>query len=195
MVITPDPYDPFYSEAWFTALLEIPGHALSGVVPGTITANGVPASDAPPVLGDRDRDGEPDMLVTFDAFELAATLAPSGPSPVVVRGSVGGVTFDATAIVTVIGHSIDADGDGITDDVDQCLDTPAGAATDGAGCAIVQLCPCSAQFDGSPWTTHGQFVECTVAEARRFAEAGLIGRSDRGGIVSAAARAQCPGDG
>lgn len=193
-VFAPDPFDHQGTDEFFTAVIEIPGYPLRDVALDSITANGVPLVGGSASTGDADGDREPDMHVTFDRAALAATLPPEGLSPIVVQGKMAGLDFDATTFIAVVGGIVDGDGDGITDDIDLCLGTPPASAIDTTGCAIAQLCPCSGRTDGLPWATHGDFVSCTSGEARRFANAGTIGRAEIGGIVSAAARAQCPGD-
>jgi len=195
VVVTPDPFDHQGTDAVFTAVIEIPGYPLRNVVLESITANGVPLDSGSASIGDNDGDHEPDVYATFDRTALAATLPPEGPGSVVVQGLMTDLDFHATTFITVVGGTFDSDGDGITDDIDRCLGTPPGSAIDASGCTIAQLCLCGARRDGLPWATHGDFVSCTADEARRFADAGIIGRSEIGGIVSAAARAQCPEDG
>jgi sugar lactone lactonase YvrE len=193
--VEPDPFDHMGTDALFTVVIETPGYPLHNVVLDSITANGVPLDSGSAEIGDHDGDHEPDILVTFDRIALAPTLPPNGLGPIVVQGQMAKLDFHATAVITVIGGIFDDDGDGIMDDVDHCLETPPASAIDATGCTIAQLCPCSGQSDGQPWAQHGDLVSCTAGEARRFAKAGFIGRAEIGGIVSAAARAQCSGDG
>jgi hypothetical protein len=80
----------------------------------------------------------------------------------------------------------DVDGDGVEDGDDQCLLTAPGSVTNADGCSIAQLCPC----DGG-WKDHGAYVSCVSKAANAFAKAGLIGRSEKGAITSAAAKSQC----
>jgi DNA-binding beta-propeller fold protein YncE len=192
-VFSPDPFDRQGTDSLFTAVIEIPGYPLRDVVLGSITANGVPAVAGSAVIGDADGDLEPDVHLTFERTALAATLPPDGPSPIDVQGQMAELDFHATAFIAVVGGIVDDDGDGVTDDVDLCLGTGPGSAIDATGCAIVQLCPCDARNDGQPWANHGDFASCRAAEALRFADAGIIGRAEIGGVVRAAARAQCPG--
>lgn len=50
----------------------------------------------------------------------------------------------------------DSDGDGVTDDLDQCPDTPAGAAVDASGCPLPPPAPpCQAPEPGQPITLEG----------------------------------------
>jgi len=194
-VVTPDPFDHLGTAAFFSAIIEIQGYRLEDVVPGSITANGVPADAGSEEIGDRDADLQPDLEVTFDRDALAATLPAEGSGEIVVEGRMAELDFQAIAVIGVTGGVVDGDGDGLTDDIDRCLDTPAGSPVDSTGCAIAQLCPCGGQLDGAPWANRGDFVSCTAEAARRFVDAGLIGRAEIGGIVRAAAVAQCPREG
>jgi hypothetical protein len=68
-----------------TAYIELPGAPLEQVDVATVTANGVPANPGPVALGDYDSDGVPDLMVTFDAAAVLATL-PDGEAAVMVSG-------------------------------------------------------------------------------------------------------------
>ena len=49
--------------------------------------------------------------------------------------------------------SVDSDGDGVTDDVDKCPDTPRGAIVDSRGCWVVK----GVKFDYKKWDVKPQF--------------------------------------
>ena len=85
----------------------------------------------------------------------------------------------------------DTDGDGVPDSVDQCADTPAGAIVNADGCSIEQLVPCEGPVSGGTWKNHGQYVSAVAHVSKTFKQQGLIGGSERGQIVSAAARSDC----
>jgi hypothetical protein len=80
----------------------------------------------------------------------------------------------------------DSDGDGITDWLDQCPNTPKGAVVNSDGCSIEQLCPC-----GGPWRNHGEYITCVADTAAQFLRDGLISETERRNIVSAAIRSSC----
>ncbi len=80
----------------------------------------------------------------------------------------------------------DLDGDGVLDVADACLPTASGEVVDATGCTIADRCPC----DGD-WKNHGKYVSCVSKAAGDFAEAGLIGGSEKGAITSEAARSSC----
>lgn len=71
-------------------------------------------------------------------------------------------------------------------DLDDCPDTEPGATVDGSGCSIAQIAPC----DGD-WKNHGAYVSSVAKAAQRFRRDGLIGESEVGAIVSAAAMSSC----
>lgn len=80
----------------------------------------------------------------------------------------------------------DADGDGVDDAADACAATVPGDIVDADGCSIAQRCPCDRD-----WKNHGTYVSCVSKTANAFAKQGLIGRSEKRAIMSAAARSQC----
>ena len=53
----------------------------------------------------------------------------------------------------------DSDGDGVTDDIDQCPDTPAGASVNDKGCWIIE----NVEFDFNKYNIKSEFVP-TLAE-------------------------------
>lgn len=94
-------------------LLKIVGVAPELVLPGSITANGLPARRYKGVeLGDFDADGSRELRVWFDRKSLLATL-PNGPGIVVVKGTLAdGFSFEGSASVLVTGGgSSDSGGD------------------------------------------------------------------------------------
>ena len=80
----------------------------------------------------------------------------------------------------------DADHDGVSDDVDQCPNTPPEAVVDANGCSLEQLCPC----DGA-WRNHGQYVRNVVETSGSFHRNGLITAAQRIDIIRAALRSNC----
>jgi hypothetical protein len=63
----------------------------------------------------------------------------------------------------------DSDGDGVSDDLDQCPNSPTGTVVNATGCSIEQMAPC----DG-PWKNHGEYVSAVVQASTQFRKAGLI---------------------
>lgn len=55
--------------------------------------------------------------------------------------------------VDAVGCAVDSDGDGVTDDVDACPDTPEGAIVDDRGCWVVK----GVKFDYKKWDVKPQF--------------------------------------
>jgi len=85
----------------------------------------------------------------------------------------------------------DNDSDEVLDAVDACLFTPAGAIINANGCAIADLCPCIHPDGTDRWKNHGKYVSCVVHAANDFRDAGLIGDSEHGGIISDAGQSAC----
>ncbi|MDW2294717.1 thrombospondin type 3 repeat-containing protein [Vibrio sp. 1404] len=82
---------------------------------------------------------------------------------------------------------IDDDGDTIPDADDNCEGTTYGEQTDSAGCSSPQLfevhCP-----TGDDYSNHGQYVSCVSNEAERQLDEGMLNKSEKGAIVSSAAK-------
>jgi len=81
---------------------------------------------------------------------------------------------------------LDDDNDGVLDAADQCLTTPSGAVVNAKGCAIVDLCPCI-----YPWKNHGAYVSCVARTAENFLSSGLMTKTQKDAVVSAAAVSTC----
>jgi hypothetical protein len=88
----------------------------------------------------------------------------------------------------------DADCDEVPDSLDQCPDTPADEIVDANGCSIDQLVPCSGPASGGTWKNHGQYVSAIAHVTQDFVAQGLISGSEKGQIVSEAARSDCGKD-
>jgi hypothetical protein len=88
---------------------------------------------------------------------------------------------------------IDADGDGVPDEEDQCLNTSVGAVVNEHGCSIDQLVPCDGPITGGAWKNHGQYVSTVREVAEAFQTLGLITVEQRDAAVQAAARSACGG--
>ena len=81
----------------------------------------------------------------------------------------------------------DCDGDGVRDGQDLCPGTPPGTVVDANGCAIVQFCPCT-----NNWQSTREYVRCVRDAAAGFVRAGLISEAERQAIVAEAERTNCP---
>ena len=93
--------------------------------------------------------------------------------------------------ILVILAERDSDGDGVSDDLDQCPNTPPGAIVDADGCSIDQLVPCEGPGSGGAWRNHGQYVSSIAHAADQFLQAGLITQAQKGAIVGQAAQSDC----
>jgi hypothetical protein len=85
----------------------------------------------------------------------------------------------------------DSDGDGVPDCLDQCPNTPPGAAVDEHGCSIDQLVPCHGPAAGGAWSNHEEYVSAISKTADAFLAAGRITADQRDAIVQAAASSEC----
>lgn len=86
---------------------------------------------------------------------------------------------------------LDADDDGVPDELDACPDTPADSVVNAQGCSLNQLVPCEGPASGGTWKNHGQYVSTFTQTANQFAAQGLITRREKGQLTSQAARSNC----
>jgi hypothetical protein len=86
---------------------------------------------------------------------------------------------------------LDADGDGVPDESDQCSATPANSVVNAQGCSLDQLVPCAGPAAGGTWTNHGQYVSTFTQTVNQFVAQGLISRKEKGHLTSQAARSNC----
>lgn len=92
------------------------------------------------------------MMLTLGLLQ-GCIGAKSAPTPIAEPAT---SAPEPQAVVAAIG---DADGDGITDDLDECPDTPAGAKVDAKGCEIIiRLSGPLFDFDKSTLTDKAQSV-------------------------------------
>ncbi len=94
---------------------------------------------------DEEPSGLEDMLFNL-GFQLPFGLVPLAPEPEAVR------------VVEPIVPS-DSDGDGVSDDRDQCLNTPSGEAVDATGCSLPSPAPC-----GMPEPGHVSLEGCATGD-------------------------------
>lgn len=159
----PDPPSPpangWYGDGWLGCTVNSVNHVCENVVDSVRIC----AGDAIAILI-----GNPGYPFTYGNFKLFWTmdLEPTTepcPSPIA-----------------------DTDGDGVPDNLDQCLSTPLGAVVDANGCAINDLCPCDHK-----WRNHGAFVSCVARTANSFIATGLITEAQKDAIVSKAGASTC----
>src|SRR5262249_47608814 len=78
-------------------------------------------------------------------------------------------TGDACAVAVA-----DADADGVADGADHCPGTAASALVLQNGCAIAQLCPCTAPSPRHGWIDAGRYVSCVEHAALQLVREGRI---------------------
>jgi hypothetical protein len=86
---------------------------------------------------------------------------------------------------------IDDDNDGVDDDFDDCWDTPEGDLVDEVGCSV---CDCDETPTGEAWASHGDYVQCVVAEVKARMTAAAMTRVERRAAVQHAKRSTCGND-
>jgi hypothetical protein len=88
-----------------TAWLEPPvPFSVAAIDVGTVRVNDVPvAPGSEPVVGDEDRDGNPDLQLRFDRAALERTLA-TGERTVTLTGRIGGRLFAGSDEIRVVRH-------------------------------------------------------------------------------------------
>jgi hypothetical protein len=112
------------------------------------------------------------------------------------------------------GDVVDSDGDGATDDFDNCLATAnpdqadedadgvgdlcdvcpvtaAGATVSNQGCSVEQLCPCDVTRDGEAWPAQRGYLRCVLDAARRLRYEGKMSRVEGLRRLRKAARSGC----
>jgi hypothetical protein len=96
-----------------------------------------------------------------------------------------------SAISPVAMLIVDTDGDGVTDDLDQCPDTPPGSLVDEHGCSIAQLVPCEGPRPGVAWKNHAEYVRAVSGVVTHLVDEGIISEDEGRDIVVAAAQSDC----
>jgi len=86
---------------------------------------------------------------------------------------------------------LDADADGVPDELDQCPNTPPDSVVNAQGCSLDQLVPCAGPASGGAWKNHGEYVSTFTQTANQFAAQGLISRKEKGQLTSEAAQSDC----
>jgi hypothetical protein len=100
-VLAPDP-----RTRWITAWLEPPvPFSVAAIDIGTVRVNDVAVADgSPPLVGDEDRDGIPDLQLRFDRAALERTLETGDRRTVTLTGRVGGRLFAGSDEIRVLRH-------------------------------------------------------------------------------------------
>jgi len=106
-------------------------------------------------------------------------------------GGMGEMFLIRSDVTSAVMIEVDSDGDGVSDDEDQCPNTPAGVIVDAHGCSIDQLVPCSGPRSGGDWGNHGEYVSAVTDAAQAFVTAGRITEEQKDAIVAAAAHSDC----
>lgn len=109
----------------------------------------------------------------------------------VVEGDVTALSSTVSAGPPCAGPNNDLDGDGVTNDKDQCASTVTGDVVDANGCSVADLVPCTAPLGSGAWKTHGDYVSAVGAVARAMFKAGLITAAQRDAIIGQAAASGC----
>lgn len=90
--------------------------------------------------------------------------------------------------VLAAGTVDDLDEDGVADDVDACLDTPAGDLVDPEGCSV---CPCEGPSDEQAWSSRQEYQLCVSGEVRSRKRSGAMSRKDARAAIKNARKASC----
>jgi len=85
----------------------------------------------------------------------------------------------------------DEDGDGVDDEIDECLDTGASELVGPDGCSV---CDCEETPDGDAWPSRKAYYRCVLVEARSRRQAGLLEGREFRDALRAARRSTCGDD-
>lgn len=100
--VDPDTLSRSNAPRWITVYLELPGHSVEEVDIASVTANAVPAATVPVGPGDRDGDGVPDLMLTFDAAAILAPLT-DGDAIILVSGQLrDGTPFEGADTLRIV---------------------------------------------------------------------------------------------
>jgi hypothetical protein len=96
---------PTSRSRWVTAWLEPPaGFMATDIEPASVTVNGVPAATGSETIGDRDRDGIPELQVRVERTAIEQTFARGEEQDVTVSGRIGRRQFTGTDEIRVLRH-------------------------------------------------------------------------------------------
>ena len=82
----------------------------------------------------------------------------------------------------------DLDEDGVADDVDVCLDTPAGDLVGTEGCSV---CLCDGPTGELTWSSRQEYLVCVITEVRARKRAGTMSRKEARLATKNARKASC----
>jgi len=133
-------------------------------------------------------DGAGNLYVANTGDDTVQKFTPSGVGSVFASTGLNAPAFIAVRIEPEV---LDSDGDGVSDDVDQCPGSGPGDVVNASGCSIAQLVPCSGPASGGNWKSHGEYVSAIVRTVKAFAAAGLLTPAEGVAVIGAAARSNC----
>lgn len=193
VTVTPDRLDPTALPQTVDVTLEVPGYRLIDIVPASLHVNGLLATMAAPAAEATDGDGNgfPELHLRVPASALLETLTPGASAPLTVTGDLGRLAFTAEAWISVVESIVDADNDGVFDELDVCPGSTAGEPVNHAGCTIAQSCPCAAPQAGGVWRNHGAYVQCVTVATGVLRTSGGLNEQDAGARVRQAATSAC----
>jgi hypothetical protein len=87
---------------------------------------------------------------------------------------------------TVPAPGDDADGDGVSDPVDQCADSPPGELVLWTGCTARQTCPCDAA-----WTNNGEYNGCVRDAVNTLVDFGTLEKNQKGQYTNSTKESGC----
>jgi len=126
-------------------------------------------------------------------------------------------TSSATLLAVLNEHCVDTDGDGVCDEVDNCVTVPNADQADTDGDGVGDACdncptvanPDQTDTDGdgkgdacdnpieelcpcdAEWKNHGQYVSCVAHASKQLVDSGLLTDQQRAVIVSTAGQSNC----
>ncbi len=85
----------------------------------------------------------------------------------------------------------DADRDGVGDSCDTCPDTEEHALNNRAGCSLEQLCPCDMTPAGDLWANQRQYLQCVARATRDLRLEWRLSATERIELIRHAAKSSC----
>jgi hypothetical protein len=135
-------------------------------------------------LGGSGNDNVTTLAQTMDGGFIIGLASASGADGNKTTPAYGDIDFWAVKLGPE--RPPDSDNDGVSDDHDNCPNTPLGIIVNAHGCSIEQLAPCA-----GTWENHSQYVRAIAQTTAQFREAGLITASEQQSILQHAAKADC----